>query len=154
VEERPFRAALPIDDEPALAAEGNVRMDHEQQLIEAFFLPAKRDRCVEMIATTRRRQKFLRELSHFKSLDPRCCFGLPNDVRTPGEIAAFLNKKGSPPSCWVTSEDRDLDRQEMSLLEALKRIVGHQMGTFLSCIPGKLAYFEDEEHQWILERHD
>jgi hypothetical protein len=129
-----------------------VSIDHEQQLIRAFFVPAKRDRYIEMIATTRGRQKLLRELSHFKSLDPQYCFGLPNAVHTPGEIATFLHKKGAPPTCWVTSEDRDLDRQEMSLVEALKRIVGYQMGTFLSCVPGKLAYFEDEELRWILER--
>ncbi|HME37182.1 MAG TPA: hypothetical protein VKF84_18265 [Candidatus Sulfotelmatobacter sp.] len=132
----------------------NVSIDHEQQLIRAFFVPAKRDRYIEMIASTRGRQKFLRELSHFKSLDPQYCAGLPNAVRTPGEIASFLNEKGAPPTCRVTSEDRDLDRQEMSLVEALKRIVGYQMGTFLSCLPGKLAYFEDEEHRWILERRD
>ncbi|MGP0018760.1 MAG: hypothetical protein ACLPHP_09350 [Candidatus Sulfotelmatobacter sp.] len=71
----------------------NVSIDHEQQLIRAFFVPAKRDRYIEMIASTRGRQKFLRELSHFKSLDPRYCFGLPNAVHTPGEIATFLNDK-------------------------------------------------------------
>ena len=129
-------------------------MNHEEELIKAFFAPTKRERYLEMIATTRRRQKFVRELSHFKSLDPRYCFGLPNAVHTPEEIANFLTKKGAPPTCWITSEDRDLDRQEMSLLEALKRIVGYQMGTFLSCVPGKLAYFEDEEDRWILERRD
>ncbi|HTW58495.1 MAG TPA: hypothetical protein VMD99_10205 [Terriglobales bacterium] len=129
-------------------------IDHEQQLIRAFFVPAKRDRYIEMIARTRGRQKFLRELSHFNSLDPRYCVGLPNAVHTPGQIASFLTEKGAPPTCWVTSEDRDLDRQAMPLAEALKRIVGYQMGTFLSCIPGKLAYFEDEEDRWVLERHN
>jgi hypothetical protein len=132
----------------------NVSIDDEQQLIRAFFVPSKRDRYIEMIASTRGRQKFLRELSHFKSLDPRYCIGLPNAVRTPEEIATFLHQEGAPPTCWVTSEDRDLDRQEMSLVEALKRIVGYQMGTFLSCVPGKLAYFEGEEDRWILERRN
>jgi hypothetical protein len=138
----------------ALAAEGDVGIDDERQLIRAFFVPSKRERYIEMIASTRGRQKFLRELSHFKSLDPRYCIGLPNAVHTPIEIATFLHKKGAPPTCWVTSEDPDLDRREMSLVEALKEIVGYQMGTLLSCIPGELAYFEDEEHRWILERHD
>jgi hypothetical protein len=30
--------------------------------------------------------------------------------------------------------------------------VGRQMGTIISCIPGKLAYFEDEDGRYILER--
>ncbi|MGA2348155.1 MAG: hypothetical protein ABSF93_19245 [Candidatus Sulfotelmatobacter sp.] len=42
----------------------------------------------------------------------------------------------------------------MPLVEALKKIVGYQMGTFLTCVPGKLAYFEDEEDRWILERRN
>ena len=40
----------------------------------------------------------------------------------------------------------------MSLDEALEEIVGRSMGTFLSCIQGRLAYFEDEDQRWILER--
>jgi len=40
----------------------------------------------------------------------------------------------------------------MELAVALKEVVGRQMGTFLSCIPGKLAYFEDEDVRYILER--
>jgi len=38
--------------------------------------------------------------------------------------------------------------------EALGEVVGRQMGTFLSCIPGRLAYFEGEDmgFRWVLER--
>jgi hypothetical protein len=58
------------------------------------------------------------------------------------------------PSCRILSEDSDLDGKELPLLEALKKVVGYQMGTFLSCVPGKLAYFEDEDDRWILVRRD
>jgi len=33
-----------------------------------------------------------------------------------------------------------------------KTVVGAGMGTFLSSIAGRLAYFEDEDERWILER--
>jgi hypothetical protein len=42
----------------------------------------------------------------------------------------------------------------MPLADALRKIVGNGMGTFLSCVPGRLAYFEDEDGRWILERHN
>jgi hypothetical protein len=32
----------------------------------------------------------------------------------------------------------------MQLTKALREIIGREMGTFLSCIPGKLGYFENE----------
>jgi hypothetical protein len=35
---------------------------------------------------------------------------------------------------------------------ALKETVGAQMGTLISCVPGKLGYFEDEDGRCILER--
>jgi hypothetical protein len=61
-------------------------------------------------------------------------------------------RKGAPDTCYVISEDDDLDGKEMPLAEALKTIIGRGIGTFLSCVPGRLAYFEDEECRWILER--
>ena len=33
----------------------------------------------------------------------------------------------------------------MGLSEALAEVIGRGMGTFISCLPGKLAYFEGEE---------
>jgi len=127
-------------------------MSHEEELIKAFFLPTKRERYLEMVAKPNKRKKFLLELSHFKALDPRYCFTVPKVEHTAAQIAAFLTRKGAPPSCWVTSENFRLDGKEMALLQALKEVVGYQMGTFLSCVPGQLAYFEDEDGRWILER--
>jgi hypothetical protein len=40
----------------------------------------------------------------------------------------------------------------MDLGAALEETIGYQMGTFISCIPGKLAYFDDESSRYILER--
>ena len=129
-------------------------MNHEEELIKAFFVPTKRERYLEMIANPRKRKKFLLELSHFKALDPRYCFAVPKVEHTAEQIAAFLTRKGAMPSCRIMSEDSDLDGKELPLLEALKKVVGYQMGTFLSCVPGKLAYFEDEDDRWILVRRD
>ena len=59
--------------------------------------------------------------------------------------------KGAPETCYALSEDSDLDGKELPLVDALSEIVGACMGTFLSRIPGKLGYFEDEGQHWILE---
>ncbi|MGB8061923.1 MAG: hypothetical protein WCF26_08515 [Candidatus Sulfotelmatobacter sp.] len=129
-------------------------MNHEEDLIKAFFVSTKRERYLEMIAKPKKRKKFLLELAHFKALDPRHCCAIPKAEHTAEQIAAFLRRKGAPQTCWVTSEASELDGKEMPLLEALREVLGRQMGTFLSCVPGKLAYFEDEDDRWILERRD
>jgi hypothetical protein len=128
----------------------------DEQLLARFFIPNKRDRYVEMISHPKKRPKFLCELVHFTHLDPRYILPMPPKKLFPDQIFAILTQRGAPPTCWVTSEDSELDGREMLLLEALKQVVGLQMGTFLSCIPGKLAYYEGEAmgDRCILERHD
>lgn len=64
----------------------------------------------------------------------------------------LLKAKGAASTCYVMSENTKLDGREMELEAALKKTVGYQMGTLISCVPGKLAYFEDEDGRWILER--
>jgi len=67
-------------------------------------------------------------------------------------IHELLVAKGAGPKCWVISEDSEMDGREFDLATALKETVGRGMGTLISCIPGKLGYFEDEEDRFILER--
>jgi hypothetical protein len=131
-----------------------IAMNHEEELIRSFIMPTKRQRYLDFVSKPKTRQKFLCELAHFKSLDPRYLLAIPPSKQHPKDIAQILTDKGAPTLCWVTSEDRRLDGKEMSLLEALGDVVGRQMGTFLSCIPGRLAYFEGEDmgFRWILER--
>lgn len=109
-----------------------------------------------MISNPMKRREFLLELAHFNSLDPRWIVPLDPKKLFPEQIAAILTRKGAPSVCRITSEDSKRDGQELPLLEALKDIVGCQMGTILTCIPGKLAYYEGEEmgNRWILERRD
>ena len=130
-------------------------MNHEEELIKAFFAPTKRERYLEMVANPKKRKKFLSELYHFNALDPRCFVSIPPSQQYPEQIASILTKRGAPPTCWITSTEAELDGKEILLLEALKDVVGRQIGAFLSCVPGKLAYFEGEERgdRWILERH-
>jgi len=50
------------------------------------------------------------------------------------------------------SEDSEIDGRELDLREALEHVSGRQIGTILSCVPGKLAYFESEDERLLLAR--
>jgi len=67
------------------------------------------------------------------------------------EICQLLSSKGAGPKVWIISELACLDGQELGLEEALSQVREGEIGSVLSCIPGKLAYFEDEEQQRLLE---
>ena len=129
-------------------------MNHEEAVIKAFFLPTKRERYLGFIATGKGRAKIIRELSHFKALDPQFMRSIIPSQHDAGSVAKLIRirSKGAGPSCWVISENSDLDGKEADLLLALKETIGYQMGTIISCFPGKLGYFEDEDGRCLLER--
>jgi hypothetical protein len=54
----------------------------------------------------------------------------------------------------LLAEDPALDGREFPLEEALNAVVGRGMGAFVSCLRGRLAYFEGEEpgERYLLER--
>jgi hypothetical protein len=122
-------------------------MNDEEELIRSFLIPTKRQRYLDFISKPKTRQKFLRELAHFKSLDPRYARAVHVN---PAGLAELLKKKRVPDTCWVISENREIDGKSMPTSDALAEL-GQDMGTFLSFIPGKLAYFENEDGHWILE---
>jgi hypothetical protein len=105
-----------------------------------------------MLAKPKRRSVLTDTLVHFKHLDLRHAVQISGHQRRASVILELLKSKGAPETCYALSEDSELDGKEILLTDALASIVGCGMGTFLSCIPGKLGYFEDEDQRWILER--
>jgi hypothetical protein len=127
-------------------------MNHEEDAIRAFILPARRDRYLGFLGSAKGRAKLIAELPHFKALDPSCLLLIPPNQKKPKDVHKTLTSMGAGPKCWIISENRKLDGKEMDLEIALQETIGYQMGTIISCVPGKLGYFEDEESRYILRR--
>lgn len=137
--------------------------EHEQQAIKAFVQRDKRERFLGFLANSRNRRKFTESLTHFRWFDQR--FASPVqwkvDPKLPLEegyaqgienIMRLLQSRGAGSTCWVISEDSSIDSQELDLRAALEHVSGREIGTILSCIPGKLAYFEGEDETLLLAR--
>jgi hypothetical protein len=124
----------------------------EEQLIKAFFLKDRRERYLLGLANPRRRREFTNEFCHFKHLDRRYEVPILPLQRNAAGIYKLLKRFGSPDECWVVSDESGLDARTMNLKEVLEEIIGRTFATFLCCIDGKLAYFENEEGSWILRR--
>ena len=119
---------------------------HEQELVRAFILKDRRERCAFLLADHNRRQKFRDALAHFKWLDERFAHPIaPKTAHTATELVALLRQEGAGRTVWVISEFPTIDGREMNLEAAMDDVWGRQCGTILSCIPGKLAFFKDEE---------
>ena len=131
---------------------GEARL-HEEALIKAFIVNAKHKRMISLLANPKRRDDVLRNLGHFRDLDPRWAHRFAPPLHNPSSIEQLLRSKGAPSICYAISEDRLMDGRLLPLNEALLAVVGQLgFGTFISCIPGKLGYFEDEDGRYILEK--
>ncbi len=129
-------------------------MQHESSLIAAFVLRNKRDRYREFISDARLRHKFIHQLAHFADFDPKYRLPFQGSKLSAGAVARELQKRHSPNTVFVISEDPRIDQKELPLNEALQLVIGSGMGTVLSCLPGQLAFVETEDERFILERNN
>jgi hypothetical protein len=128
------------------------REEHERGLAR-FLVGEWRARFRESLAPAKRRDMLRSQLPHLTHLDPR--FATPTQAQSAFELGARLREKGAGDRCYLLSEDPDLDGRELALDEALVALVDgeSQYATFVSCVPGRLAYFHDEEpeNRYLLE---
>lgn len=129
-------------------------MSDEREFIKSFVIPERKSRYLALLESEKGRRKFLNMLDHFHDLDGRFAIQAPDSFSATVEIEQMLKKKNSPDECYVISQNREIDGKRLALSLALEEIVGKGDGSILSCIPGKLAYFEGEEphERYILER--
>ena len=93
----------------------------------------------------------MRELHHFYAFDGRYMRHLDRDEDSPRPLYELLRKLGAPETCYVIS-DSEFDGADIDLLEALMALHATGMGSIVSCVPGRLAYYEGEDDRYILER--
>ena len=127
-------------------------MTEEEALIDAFFLPSKKERYKGFVGAARSRKKFLAELCHFTGLDKRFRHEIPGAQQTSQGIVGLLKRNGAGDQCFVISDVKAIDARRLGLEDAVATVLGRTFGTFLSCRPGRLAYFENEDGRWILRR--
>jgi len=138
-------------------------IEQEAATIQAFVVRSKQERFLTFLSNPKNRRKFTRELPHFGWFDPRFASAVPWKVdpalplrerHTHGiaAISRLLRSRGAGQTCWAISEDPNLDARELDLDCALAEVVGRGMGTILSCIPGRLAFFEGETESLLLVR--
>jgi hypothetical protein len=125
---------------------------HEEAVIKAFIVKPKHRRMISLLANPKRRGTVLSKMYHFRDLDSRWAHRFEPRLQNPASIGELLRSKGAPAVCYAVSTNSEIDGRFTDLNNALMAIVGYGHGTLLSCIPGKLGYFEDEEKRFILER--
>jgi hypothetical protein len=117
----------------------------EEATFRAFVVPRLRTRYLESVRSVRLRRKLLERLYHWSDFDPRYAIDISPGEQDAEHIYALLQKRRAPGTCYVISASSDLDGAEADLADALVAIVGLAPGTIISCVRGRLAYFEGED---------
>lgn len=74
--------------------------------------------------------------------------------RDRAQTSIFALSEVALATCVLLAEDKTLDGRELPLDAAVSAVVGRGMGAFVSCLPGRLAYYEGEApgERYLLER--
>ena len=100
------------------------------------------------------RDKLRTMMAHGIKLEMKYARCFPDGPKYAKLICSALLLESAPPLAFVISEDSKLDGRVLPLPEVLKTCVGSGFGSFISCVPGKLGYFElkDRGEQYLLRR--
>ncbi len=138
---------------------------HETAFIGSFVKSGLKVRFKEVFTKekcrkSKNRKKHLKwaqlliEFEHW--VDNSCVNALPLSEQTQKRKKGYLTKMGALELCYVISEAKELDGKIMPIDSALSYLMTTPTyGTILSCIPGKLAYYEHVERSsltWVLKR--
>lgn len=119
-------------------------MEHELLLIKSFVIKDRQERYLNLIATEKGRKKFRTYIGHFKDLNSKCCIPL-NSLQSHIELQDLLKSEGASDVCYVISENSKYDLRTLPIMDATKQLFNSGIAFFLSCIPGKLVYYEGED---------
>jgi hypothetical protein len=122
------------------------REEHEHRLA-AFLVSNRRERFQASLNGSKARTKLRQRLAHFPDLDERYRLAVPSldAEQQRGWILSTLKALSAPRSCYLLSENPGWDREPVDLDDALAQVIGSGYGTLISCVPGRVAYFEGEE---------
>lgn len=118
---------------------------HESLLIDSFIIKSRQHRYIELINSRKGRIKFRKYIAHFKDLNEDLALNVSAICNSYDQVFSLLISKFDIDRCYCISENSKYDQREFFLSDALKELYNSGISYFLSCIPGKLVYYEGED---------
>ena len=118
-------------------------VDLEIKVIKRFINKAKQDRYIQFVSSPKNRHKFFGDLSHFKFFQWDSFEAVKGNEEQ--AILQALRQNGvDNKTCYVISENTDIDSKTLDTKEAISETVGYGMGTILVFGDADIIYFESE----------
>lgn len=118
--------------------------EHEHGFLN-FVAEDDRRRLSTLLGLGPKRRKDVRAmLDHKVALDPRWVSILSGKEHNPDAVIRRLRLLGAPDTCWMLAAHSDLDGRHAPLQEGVMSLLRSMSGGFISCLPGRLGYFQYE----------
>lgn len=114
----------------------------EKELITRFVIKAKQDRYLGFLAKATTRDKFTKELYHFKDFNLDLFREIPGTESETDMIAAQV-RRSKASLCYVISVSSEFDGRYFPVHEALDHVIGTE-GTILIFGRADVVYYEGE----------
>ena len=118
-------------------------IDLEIKVIKKFVDKLKQDRYIQFISSPKNRQKFIADLSHFNFLQWDK-FDKVNGNETEIIMTTLQKRKVLDTTCYVISENKEIDTKILGIKSAINETVGYGMGTILVFGNADIIYYECE----------
>src|SRR5688572_16352719 len=115
----------------------------EVKVIKQFVDKSKQDRYIQFVSSHKNRHKFINDLAHFNFFK----WELFDEVIENEEhiILQELHKNGvGNKTCYVISENTNIDTKTLQTKKAISETVGYGMGTILVFGNADMIFFESE----------
>ena len=115
----------------------------EIEVIKKFVNKAKQDKYIQFVSTLKNRPKFINDLSHFNFLKLDKFDKLEKNEEQ--IIFTTLQKnKVVDKTCYIISENKNIDTKTLDIKQAIIETVGYGMGTILVFGNADIIYYECE----------
>ena len=118
-------------------------IDLEIKVIKKFVDKLKQDRYIQFITSPKNRHKFIADLSHFNFLQWDK-FDKVNGNETEIVMTKLQKRKVLDTTCYVISENKEIDTKVLDIKSAISETVGYGMGTILVFGNADIIYYECE----------
>ena len=122
-------------------------LERALECLRSFALPRYAERLGVLLQSGKKtsRRKAVGALAHFSGWREECAHGVPPSLQQPAALEEYLTREGARSTCYVLSEDPDLDDRRVPLRTALDQLVASGMGSLLVLSPSPMALYLGEE---------
>jgi len=119
----------------------------EEKIVRTFFVKRLQSRVMFELSSSHKRIDALGRLCHVseKTLINKYMIEIPNYGSDCVGIVRLLKEYGADKLSYCISLNCDIDGKYLPITVAIENSVNFGLSSLISCIPNKLAYFQEEQ---------